>query len=134
MNINTSNTINTSKTEWAQIENNILSTISNTSYYHVFARTETETIGLGQFHIARGHLAYERILNISSSYVLPAYKEIGIGKALLGKMIFWVDKEKCDEAELNVLANNGVLDLYKSFGFTELENSLKNYYLKITIL
>ncbi len=56
--------------------------------------------------------------SILSLYVLPQYHTQGIGKALMEKMMKWVDKTKPTVLEV-AKYNTKAIDFYKSFGFQE---------------
>ncbi len=56
-------------------------------------------------------------LYIHALYVLPEYRQHGVGTALLHAALVWGEQLGCVEAELSVLPHNPARQLYKQLGF-----------------
>ena len=61
---------------------------------------------------------------IMAMYILPLYQKQGIGKALMERMLGWIDKTKPTALEV-ASYNTHAINFYKSFGFVE-KGPIKN--------
>ena len=68
-----------------------------------------------------GVFAPKKTLHISAVYVLPPFRRVGIGSALLTRILDWGRAAGSERCDLNVLTNNPAKSLYEKHGFSVLE-------------
>lgn len=66
----------------------------------------------------------QRTLHVSTLYVAPAHRRLGIAQDLLLALFQWGREQSCTSADLNVLAGNPARLLYQRLGFRELQQKL----------
>lgn len=65
-----------------------------------------------------------RMLHIHAVYVDDSQRRQGIGRALMEAILEWGRVQNCEQAELNVLANNPAKQLYESLGFRVFQHEM----------
>jgi ribosomal protein S18 acetylase RimI-like enzyme len=60
----------------------------------------------------------QQTLHIHAVYVLPRYRQRGVGTALLRAALDWGQQSGCRQAQLSVLPHNPARRLYRALGFT----------------
>jgi ribosomal protein S18 acetylase RimI-like enzyme len=80
-------------------------------------------VGVSEAKITNRFYVYEQVLtlHIHSLYVEKKFRRKGIGKELLEAVIKWGQENKCEEAELEVFADNKAKLLYEQMGFRPFE-------------
>ena len=88
---------------------------------------EGEVLGVCEASVVAPHAVFEprAVLHIHAVYVLPQHRGRGIGRALLEAALAWGRARGCEEADLNVLADNPARILYERLSFTVAELEMR---------
>ena len=103
-------------------ESDILEYLDNPIWHFYVAKDEKEVLGYISFTVILDEC---QIVNVATS---PAYRKMGVGKALIGKMLGYAKENGISKVFLEVRESNApAIGLYKSFGFYAAGIS-KNHY------
>lgn len=91
----------------------------------LLAGTETEAIGILVAFQNFSTFTVRPMLNIHDLYVVPSYRNYGIGRALMESLEEIASEKKCSRITLEVRTDNPkAQSLYKSLGFAECSPSM----------
>jgi GNAT superfamily N-acetyltransferase len=120
---------NRSPKKWKEFTAYIKKAI-NSDPKHIFfiAKIENRIVGFSEAAIQELPIVLEPkvLLHISAVYVEDEFRKNGIGKKLVQRLIQWGKRHSATEINLNVLAKNPAINLYKSMGFQEARIEMVN--------
>jgi len=94
-----------------------------TTKYLVAENTSGQRIGHAAARVVTLEGAFEpkTIMHVSVVYVVPHYRQAGVGRRLVEKALQWGRVNGAEYCTLNVLEKNPARSLYKSLGFVDTE-------------
>lgn len=92
---------------------------NNKGSLYIVAESDKKVIGILEFE--NGRLKRTRHAGMFTIFILENYRDSGIGKFLLNKLIFWAEKNsEIEKITLNVFSSNiRAIHLYEKCGFLE---------------
>lgn len=88
------------------------------SYLGLLAFVNGEGAGLANCFYGFSTFKAARLINIHDLAVLPKFRSMGIGKALLGSVVKKAEEENCCKVTLEVREDNRARNLYEREGFS----------------
>ena len=104
---------------WSRIEDSAPDRICDEDRMYLLAERGSVEIGFGEGKVGSTIpvFASKMILHIGSVYVTPEYRDRGIGRQIVEKLLNWGRDRGCSEVELNVLVGNPARKFYRRLGF-----------------
>ncbi|MEA3337683.1 MAG: GNAT family N-acetyltransferase [Chloroflexota bacterium] len=119
--------VSTDDSNWERLTGIFRMQIEKANYrYVVVELADGNLAGFAGAEILTLHGAYapKKILHVSAVYVLPEFRNAGMGESLLKDLLNWGREANCAEAELNVVEANPAATLYQKLGFTLFQQKL----------
>jgi GNAT superfamily N-acetyltransferase len=116
----------TDSEQWTNVETDFRDQLQAPDCLHLLAEridTPPSAVGWAFARSTEREPVFEsaHVLHISALYVSPPFRQQGIGRTLLAKVLEWGRSVGCTEAELNVLVDNPARSLYEALGFSAVE-------------
>lgn len=115
--------VSTREEDWKRLTAGTREEVQQAEHLYLLADPEgaqKTPIGLAWARVAGLAPVFEpkRVLHIQALYVQGAYRQRGVGRALLEALLAWGRSEGCVEAELNAVVGNPARALYEELGFS----------------
>ncbi len=111
--------VNQNESFWMSFKSTILASITKPDKLYLVAESGTNLIGFIEGRVGRPYDVFEtkKSFHISAIYVNPEIRKKGIATNLLRTALRWAKENGCQEADLNVFADNKAKVLYEKLGF-----------------